>query len=149
MSKKAPVIDHGMVQLRLPLSNLPSQAHKAESLRTSGAVKEALRSALDACGLSRDTVADELSRLTGADVSIHTINNWASTAKADRHIPTNMLTAITIVTGDPGVARAALEPAGLAVLSADQVPLYELGRITAEDKARAKQRKALWEKINK
>jgi hypothetical protein len=58
-----------------------------------------------------------------------------------------MLTAITIITGSPTVARAALEAAGLVVLTRDQVPLYELGRITAEDKARAKRKRELWEKI--
>ncbi|MGE4191810.1 MAG: hypothetical protein AB7E51_00325 [Pseudodesulfovibrio sp.] len=147
MSSKPKKIGAAMVQLTLPLSSLPSQERGAESLRASGAVKEALRQALDRCGLSRDTVADELTRLTGETVTVHTINNWAAQGKSDRRIPLDQLAALSIVTGDPGIARAALEPAGLMVLDKDQVPLYELGRITAEDKARAKRKRELWEKI--
>lgn len=147
MSSKPKNIGAGMVQLTLPLSSLPSQERGAESLRTSGGVKEALRQALDRCGLSRETVADELTRLTGETVTVHTVNNWAAQGKAERRIPLDQLAALVIVTGDPGIARAALEPAGLMVLDADQAPLYELGKITAEDKARAKRKRELWEKI--
>lgn len=136
-----------MVQLTLPLSSLPSQKLKAGSLRTSEAVKEALRQALRSCGLSRDTVADELTRLTGESVSIHQINNWAAPGKDDRSIPLEQLAALTAVTGDAGLARAALACAGWAVLHPDEVPIFELGRITAEDKARAKRKRELWEKI--
>ncbi len=143
MSSGKKDLPSGMVQMTLPLSSLPSQERGAESLRTSGAVKAALRHALDQCGLSRDTVADELTRLTGEAVSVHTLNHWT----AQRRIPLEQLAALTIVTGDPGIARAALEAAGLAVLEPSEVPLYELGRITAEDKARAKRKKQLWEKI--
>jgi hypothetical protein len=147
MSSKPKNIGAGMVQLTLPLSSLPSQERGAESLRTSGGVKEALRQALDRCGLSRETVADELTRLTGETVTVHTVNNWAAQGKAERRIPLDQLAALVIVTGDPGIARAALEPAGLMVLDQSQAPLYELGRITAEDKARAKRKRELWEQI--
>ncbi|WP_285908107.1 hypothetical protein [Pseudodesulfovibrio pelocollis] len=136
-----------MVQLTLPLSSLPSQRRKAGSLRASEAVNEALRHALANCGLSRETVADELTRLTGEAVSVHAVNNWAAPGKGDRRIPLELLAALTEVTGDPGIARAALAPAGLTVLTAEQTPLFELGRITAEDRERAKRRKELWEKI--
>lgn len=147
MSSKPKNIGAGMVQLTLPLSSLPSQERGAESLRTSGGVKEALRQALDRCGLSRETVADELTRLTGETVTVHTVNNWAAQGKAERRIPLDQLAALVIVTGDPGIARAALEPAGLMVLDTDQAPLYELGKITVEDKARAKRKRELWERI--
>lgn len=147
MSRKPQKFGAGMVQLTLPLSSLPSQERGAESLRTSGGVKEALRQALDQCGLSRETVADELTRLTGETVTVHTVNNWAAQGKAERRIPLDQLAALSIVTGDPGIARAALGPAGLIVLDRDQAPLYELGKITAEDKARAKRKRELWEKI--
>ncbi|MBU4243471.1 MAG: hypothetical protein KUA35_10310 [Pseudodesulfovibrio sp.] len=138
-----------MVQLTLPMSTLASQTHKAGGLRCKEAVKEALRRALANCGLSREVVADELSRLTGEAVSVHAVNNWAAPGKGDRSIPLDQLAALTVITGDPGPARAALECAGLAVLMPEQTPLYELGRITAEDRERAKQRKALWDQINR
>lgn len=147
MSKRKPITAPGMVQLTLPLSSLASQSRKAGSLRCKEGVKEALRSALANCGLSREIVADELSRLTGESVSIHHINNWAAAGKTDRSVPLDMLAALTIVTGDPGPARVALERGGLVVLEPDQVPYFELGRITAEDRERAKRKKEIMEQI--
>ncbi|TDT86419.1 hypothetical protein EDC59_11395 [Pseudodesulfovibrio indicus] len=149
MSRKPQKLGAGMVQLTLPLSSLPSQERGAESLRASGAVKEALRQALDRCGLSRDTVADELTRLTGETVTVHTVNNWAAQGKSERRIPLDQLAALSIVTGDPGIARAALEPAGLVVLDKDQAIYYELGLVEAEAKQRAEARKAAWAKLKR
>ncbi|SNS05985.1 hypothetical protein SAMN04488503_2500 [Humidesulfovibrio mexicanus] len=147
MSKRTPNLAPGMVQLTLPLSSLPSQKLKAGSLRTSETVKEALRQALRSCGLSRETVADELTRLTGENVSIHQINNWTSTAKEDRSIPLEQLAALTIVTGDAGLARAALECSGWSVLAPEQHAYYELGRMTAEDRTRHRKKRDLLERI--
>lgn len=138
-----------MVQLTLPLSSLPSQKLKSGSLRTSETVKEALRVALRACGLSRETVADELSRLTGESVSIHQVNNWAAPGKDDRSIPLEQLAALTVVTGDAGLARAALECSGLVVLRPEDVPYFELGRMAAEDKERSRKRREILERIKK
>jgi hypothetical protein len=136
-----------MVQLTLPLSSLPSQQAKTGSLRTSETVKEALRNALRGCGLSREVVADELTRLTGEQISVHQINNWAAPGKGDRSIPLEQLAALTAVTGDAGLARAALECAGWAVLRPDEVPFYELGRLTAEDRARTRKRREILDRI--
>lgn len=147
MSKRGQTLDKGMVQLTLPLSSLPSQRLKAGSLRTLESVKEALRTALNRCGMSREAVADELTRLTGARISVHTVNNWAAPEKSDRSIPLEQLAALTVVTGDPGLAQAALECAGWAVLKPEDVPYLELGRMTAEDRERTRKRRELLEKI--
>lgn len=147
MSKRAPKLAEGMVQLTLPLSSLPSQKLKAGSLRTSETVKEALRQALRSCGLSRETVADELTRLTGESISIHQINNWAAPGKDDRSIPLEQLAALTFVTGDAGLARAALACAGWAVLRPDEVPFFELGRMAAEDRERTRKKREILERI--
>lgn len=147
MSKRAPKLAEGMVQLTLPLSSLPSQRLKTGSLRTSETVKDALRQALRSCGLSRETVADELTRLTGESISIHQINNWAAPGKDDRSIPLEQLAALTAVTGDAGLAKAALECAGWTVLAPEQRAYYELGRMTAEDRQRTRKRRELLEQI--
>jgi len=147
MSKWRASFDKGTVQLTLPLSSLPSQKVRSGGLRTSEAVKEALRQALRSCGLSRETVADELTRLTGERVSIHQINNWAAPGKDERSIPLEQLAALTVVTGDAGLARAALEAAGFLVLGPGEAPYYELGRLTAEERERAKRRKEIMERI--
>lgn len=147
MSKRGSNLAERMVQLTLPLSSLPSQRLKTGSLRTSETVKDALRQALRNCGLSRETVADELTRLTGENVSIHQINNWAAPGKDDRSIPLEQLAALTAVTGDDGLARAALECAGWSVLGPEQRAYYELGRMTAEDRQRTRKRRELLEQI--
>jgi hypothetical protein len=136
-----------MVQLTLPLSELPSQKRRAGSLRAKEAVKDTLRQALRQCGLSRETVADELSRLTGDKIGVHTVNNWAAPEKTDRPVPLEYAAALAVVTGDAGVIRAAVEAAGLVVLTAEEAPLYELGKLTAEDRQRAALKKALFERI--
>lgn len=147
MSKRGSNLAQGMVQLTLPLSSLPSQKLKAGSLRTSESVKDALREGLRRCGLSREVVADELSRLTGENVSIHQVNNWAAPGKEDRSIPLEMLAALTVVTGDAGLARAALECIGWVVLRPEDVPFFELGRMTVEDRARVRRKREILEKI--
>lgn len=136
-----------MVQLTLPLSSLPSQRVKSGSLRTSEGVKEALRGALRNCGLSREVIAEELSRLTGESISIHQINNWTSAAKDDRSIPLEQLAALTIVTGDAGLAQTALECAGYVVLRPEERAFYELGRMTAEDRERTRRRRELLDRV--
>jgi hypothetical protein len=138
-----------MVQLTLPLSELPSQRRRSGSLRAKEAVKEALKAALRKCGLSREVVADELARLTGEDISIHTLNNWIAPTKDDRCIPLEYAGALAVITGDSGFVQIAVEAAGLLVLSREQSPYYELGKITAEDRARAAARKAILERLPK
>jgi hypothetical protein len=133
--------------LTLPLSSLPSRRLEAGGLRTSEAVKEALRVALRSCGLSRETVADELTRLTGENISIHQINNWAASGKGDRSIPLEQLAALTLVTGDSGLVRAALGSSGWTVLRPEDLPFYELGRLTAEERERSRRRKEILGKI--
>mgnify|MGYP001474764522 CR=1 FL=1 len=147
MSKRPSNPDRGMVQLTLPLSELASQKLRSGSLRAKEAVKDALKAALARCGLAREVVADELSRLTGENISIHTINNWIAPAKAERSIPLEYAAALAVITGDVGFLRVALEAAGILVLTAEQAPYYELGRITAEDRARAAARKAIFERL--
>lgn len=149
MSKKTQNPDRRMVQLTLPMSDLASQKRRSGSLRAKEAVKEALKHALANCGLSRDVVADELSRLTGEAISIHQVNNWVATAKAERCMPLEYAGALAVITNDTGFLQIALESAGILVLSPEQAPYYELGKITAEDRARAQQRKALLERLPK
>jgi hypothetical protein len=138
-----------MVQLTLPLSELPSRKRRSGSLRAKEAVKEALKAALHKCGLSREVVAEELSRLTGESVSHHQINNWIAPTKDDRCIPLEYAGALAVITGDSGFVQIAVEAAGLLVLSREQSPYYELGKITAEDRARAAARKAILERLPK
>ncbi|NDV20857.1 hypothetical protein GO013_15710, partial [Pseudodesulfovibrio sp. JC047] len=127
-----------MVQMTLPMSSLPSQRLQSGSLRTFEPVKDALNAALKGCGLSRDVVAEELSRLTGHEISVHQINNWAAPSKEDRPTPLHFLAAITEITGSPALAEAALEGTGYKLLTPDEVAYYEIGRLEAEKREQTK-----------
>jgi hypothetical protein len=137
-----------MVQLTLPLSSLPTANMAAGSLRCREAVHEAVRDALAASGLSREYVAGELSRLTGDQVSIHHINSWTAESKAgERHIPMEYAAALTVILGDARILAAAC-PAGYVVLSPEQAAVYELGKVTVEERRRSRKKKEIWERIN-
>jgi hypothetical protein len=131
------------------MSSLPSQRLLSGSLRTFEPVKDALNDALKGCGLSREVVAEELSRLTGHDISIHQLNNWAAPSKEDRPTPLHFLAAITEVTGSPALAEAALDGTGYRLLGPEEAVFYEIGRAEVAKKEEAKRRKELWEKIGK
>lgn len=147
MSKRKAKSDNRMVQLTLPMSSLPSQRLRNGSLRTCEGVQSALSRALTRCGLSREVVAEEISRLTGHEVSVHALNNWAAASKEDRPTPLQALAALVTVTDDPGLAEAALEGTGYRLLPPDEVAYYELGKMVAEEKKRAKQKRKIWEQI--
>lgn len=147
MSKRTPVPDMRLIELCVPMSSLPSQQLEDGSLRTFEAVKASLNRALKACGLSREVVAEELSRLTGHEVSVHQVNNWAAPGKEDRPVPFSMLAALIVVTGDHGLVQAALEGTGLKVLAPDEAVFYEIGLLEAEKKQQAEARRAAWAKI--
>lgn len=103
--------------------------------------------ALDACGLDREAVARELSRLVGEAVSVHTVNNWCATEKSDRRVPLEYAAALVAITGDASILRAALEVAGFRVLGPEDVPVYELGRIAVEETRRRRAKRAVMERI--
>jgi hypothetical protein len=136
-----------MVQLTLPLSSLPSQKLQNGSLRTCEGVQSALSRALTRCGLSREVVAEEVSRLTGHEVSVHALNNWAAASKEDRPTPLQALAALVTVTDDPGLVEAALAGTGYRLLPPEEVAYYELGKMVAEERERAKRKRQLFEKI--
>jgi len=148
MAKARQKIGGNMVQLTLPLSSLPTANLAAGSLRRLEAVHEALGAALAASGLSREYVAAELSRLTGDAVSIHHINNWTAESKAgERHIPLEYAAALTVILGDVRILAAAC-PAGYMVLPPEAAAVYELGRVTVEERRRGRKKRELWERIN-
>jgi len=134
-------------QLLLPIQTYPSQNMRAGLLARKEAIREALTEALEACPLSREQVASEMSRLTGESISINHVNNWTSEAKRDWRFPLEYVAAMVVVTGDYGVVDAVLEGTGLAIIGEDEQTYIEFGKIVAEDRQRQKRKKALMEKL--
>lgn len=137
------------VQLTLPLSSLPSQRLQNGSCRTTEAVQDALNRSLKDCGLSREIVAEELSRLTGHAVTIHQLNNWAAPSKEDRPTPLQFMAALLEITGCADLVEAALKGTGYRLLSPEEAVYYEIGLLEAEKKEHAEARKAAWAKLKR
>jgi hypothetical protein len=136
-----------LVQMTLPLSDLKSQGQAAGSLRRLEAVKEALKEALRDSGLPRETVADELSRLTGEHLSVHVLNNWVAEEKKDRNIPLHYCAALSVVLGDLRPLQAAFGGTGVHVMGEEDYGFYELGKMAAEDAQRAKKKRQIKERL--
>ena len=147
MSKFRENPDVRPVQMEFPWSDFPSQKHRAGSFRRHEAVCEALKSALSSCGLGRDTVAEELSRLTGEKISVNHLNNWTAESKNGWRLPLEYVAALTIITRDKGILRAALSNSGFMVLDKEQVDCYELGKITAENRVKTKRVKNIYGRL--
>jgi hypothetical protein len=120
---------------------------RAGALRAKEAVNEALKTALDKCGQSREEIATELSRLVGEEISVHTLNNWCAEGKNNRRFPLELAAALAIITGSDEILNAALGVAGYRVLDADQAAYYDLGLITAEELAGRKRKREVMERI--
>jgi len=147
MSKKRGNLDQTMVQLTLPLSEIPSGRQESGTLRTKERVKAALKRGLSECGIPRDVIAEELSRLTGEHVSIHSLNNWVAPGKDDRTLPLEYAAALTVITGDMRIVQAALSCAGILTLSEKEAQFYHLGKLVAEERSRAKTKRELFDRI--
>lgn len=119
---------------------------RAGSMRTKEAVLEAVKRGLNDCGLSRDEVASELSRLVGDDVSLHTLNNCCSEGKTNRRFPLEWAKALAMITGHTEILDAALGPEFAALDETGQACL-EYGEIILEDKLRSKRKRQLQERV--
>ncbi len=136
-----------MVQMELPWSTISSQEHRAGSFRQYEAVTEALKTALSHCGLGRDTVAEELSRLTGDKISVNHINNWCADSKNGWRLPLEYAAALSVITQDMGIIAAALKGTGMTVLDKEGKDYYELGKITAESRVKNRKRNQIYGRL--
>ncbi|MEM5789378.1 MAG: hypothetical protein AAGU11_18865 [Syntrophobacteraceae bacterium] len=134
-------------QLTIEMSKRGLTALRAGSLRVKESVNEALRVALNNCGIDREKVARELSRLTGEEISIHTLNNWCAEGANNRRFPLECAAALSVITNDKGILDAALKIAGFRVLDRGQAAYYELGVLVAEERSRRKRKKEVIDRI--
>ena len=146
MSKRGAPVVAKQTQLQIPMSNPETSARRAGSMRVKEAVLEAVKRAIDNCPLERDAIADELSRLVGEEISVHTLNNWCSSAKPSRRVPLEWAKALTLVTDDQRILEAALGPEFLA-LDEDGAACLEYGRMVLEDQIRSKRKRELKQRV--
>ena len=147
MTKTNPHQDPRYHQLNLPLTNLRSFDEAAGSLSRKSAVQEALKRTLRNCQLSREEIADEMTRLVSEKITVSHIANWAAESKNGWRMPLEYAAAFFVITGDPGVIKAALYGSGIGVLDDKGYALYELGKIVAEERTRSKRKRRVMEEL--
>ena len=135
------------VQMNLPLTELRSFNEPAGSFRRKEAVVEALKTTLKNCQLSRKEIAEEMTRLVTEDITENHIANWAAESKNGWRMPLEYAAAFYLITGDPGVIRAALAGSGIGVLSDNEFALFELGKIVADERTRSKKKRQVMEAL--
>lgn len=147
MTKRRLSPDGSSHQLPLPLNSGGTNRIRAGRLGRKEAVREALTNALSCCGLSREDVAAELSRLTGEAVSVNHINNWAAGGKKDWRFPLEFVSAFCLLTGDFGLIEAVLDGTDRCLVDQKTLVAAEYGKLLAEEKKRAQLKRELLEKM--
>lgn len=147
MAKFSSIKDSGARQMNLPMTNLRSFDEAAGSFSRKAAVQEALKRTLRNCQLSREEIADEMTRLVSEKITKNHIANWTAESKNGWRMPLEYAAAFYVVTGDPGVVKAALAGSGIGILDDRDFALFELGRIVAEERSRSKRKRQVMEKL--
>lgn len=134
-------------QLNLPLSNFSTFEEPEGKYSRKAAVQEALKRTLRNCHLSRDEIAEEMTRLTSEKITVSHISNWTAESKNGWRMPLEYAAAFFVIIGDPGVIKAALAGSGIGVLDDKDYALLELGKIVAEERKRSKRKRAVMETL--
>lgn len=133
MTKNHTSYDQRWIQGHLPLTEIKSFNCSAGSFRRKEAVQEALCQALKRSMMSREEVADELSRLVGEKITVNHIANWTAESKNGWRLPLEYAAALTQILNDTGIIKAALGGSGINILDDKEMALYEIGK-AIEDK---------------
>ncbi|SDB03373.1 hypothetical protein SAMN05660653_00148 [Desulfonatronum thiosulfatophilum] len=144
MTKKKARTDRGQLQLPLDLHREPV---RAGGYRVRDAVQEALRETLEKCPISREDLAEEMSRVTGESVTVNHLNSWTAASKQGWRFPLEFAAAMAMITGNTAILDAALSVTGFRVVSVDDLKIMEFGRLTLEEKKRASRKRALMEEL--
>ncbi|MCK5097440.1 MAG: hypothetical protein KAR45_05020 [Desulfobacteraceae bacterium] len=119
-------------QMSLPFMVSKSFEHSAGSFRKAEAVQEAVRTALKSSMLSREEIADEMSRLLGEEVTKNHIANWAAESKNGWRLPLEYAAAFCVITNDTKVIKAAFKGSGINVLDDSEMAFFEIGKAIEE-----------------
>ena len=89
-------------------------------LCVSAKMQEAVRRSLKKAPKSRETIADEISHMSGQDVTVHMINSWAAESHPHR-LPAELIPAFCAATDCDAVLMVANDALGKHVLPAPDV----------------------------
>lgn len=110
-------------------------------LCVSARLMAAVKVAIKAAPKSRETIADEMSHLAGAEITVHMINGWIAESHPHR-LPAEFLPALCQVSGSTEPLRILADAAGLFALQAPDALRAEIQQYDeAERAARAEKAK--------
>lgn len=98
------------------------------SMNDAHVVRAALVETIRACGKSRETLAGEMSALTGAEITVTRINGFTAESREDRRFPLELLRAFCTATGDFNLLRSVAERSGFRLINDVEWELLNLGR---------------------
>ena len=110
----------------------PEQSENAApngSLNFDNELRCALAGALKDCPLDRHEVAARMSRLTGEDITKHSLDAWTGASRKPWRFPLAYLPALIEVTGAYSLLDQTAAKNGCKVLAGDDVVLAEYGRL--------------------
>jgi hypothetical protein len=102
-------------------------------LNVSAALHVAIREAIKQAPKSRETIAEEMTALSGLQVSVHQVNNWTAESHPHR-IPAELLPAFCKATGSIEPLRLLAEAAGVFTLPGPDALRAEIQKL--DEKAR-------------
>jgi hypothetical protein len=108
-------------------------------------VRAALIESIRKSGKSRELIADQMSVLTGTEVTVRRLNAFTAESREDYRWPAELDRAFCAVTGCYDLIRCRAELAGFRLITESEAELLELGREYLRQK-RAAERISLLEK---
>jgi hypothetical protein len=98
------------------------------SMNDASLVRAALVESIRKCGKSRETIADQMSMLTGTEVTVRRLNAFTAESREDFRWPAELDRAFCAVTGCNELMCCRAELAGFRLITKDEAELLELGR---------------------
>jgi hypothetical protein len=131
--KKNPVTDPGQMNLfdLLRREQEERQLSRPGRLSVADSLNAAIKAAIRNAPKSRETIADEMSELTGERITMAQINNW--TADSHPHdMPGRFYPAFCVATGDVELIRLQAEAAGIYTLPGPDALRAEIQKLDEE-----------------
>jgi len=98
------------------------------SMNDGAMIRAVITEAMKNCGLSREQIADEMTRLSGMKVTERQLNNFSADSREEYRFPSELERAFCAATGDDRLLTCRAELAGLHVIDDAGWKLLELGR---------------------
>jgi hypothetical protein len=99
----------------------------AGSMNDSAVIRAALIEAIRKCGKSREDLADEMTALSGTEVTVRRLNAYTAESREDYRFPLELVRAFCAATGDFTLLAKIAELSGSKLIGSAEIDLMHLG----------------------